>query len=63
MDRPHMGTQSRFHRWSNTQRLVNPREVVMHVKQSNHRDVVINLFTEGIRQAGEASHVRMPGRS
>src|SRR5260370_34413904 len=52
-----MRTQARFHRRSNPQGLMNPRKVVVHVKQGDHRNVVLDLLTEGIRQPGEAAHV------
>lgn len=38
-----MLTDSRFHRRSDSQGLVNPREVVVHVKQGDHRDVMAML--------------------
>ena len=46
-----------FHRRSNAQGLVNPCEVIVHVKQRNHGDVVVQLLTEGVRQASEPAHV------
>ena len=52
-----MRTETSFHRRSNTQGLMDPREVVVHVKQRNHRDVVLKLFAERVRQASEAAHV------
>lgn len=52
-----MLTQARFHRPSNPQGLVNPCKVVVHVKQRNHRHVVLNLLAESIRKSREASHV------
>ena len=32
-------------------------KVVVHMEQRNHRDVIIELLTEGIRQAGKSPHV------
>ena len=32
-------------------------EVVVHVEQRNHGDVVVKLLTEGVRQASEPAHV------
>ena len=52
-----MLTQARFHRRSYPQGLMHTRKVVMHVKQRDHRDVIIELLAEGIRQAGEAPHI------
>jgi hypothetical protein len=56
-NRPHMRTQSRLHRRGNPQGLVNPSEVVVHVEQGEHRDVVLDLLREGVGQAGKAPHV------
>src|ERR1035437_5069288 len=36
---------------------MNPDKVVVHMKQSNHRDVVVQLLTEGVRQASEPAHI------
>src|SRR6266567_1317713 len=52
-----MLTDSRFHRRSNAQGLMNPREVVVHVKQGDHSDVILNLLTEGVRQSCKSPHV------
>lgn len=57
MNRPHMLTDASFHRRGNAQGLMNPCEVIVHVKQGNHGDVILNLLTEGVRQAGESAHV------
>jgi hypothetical protein len=32
-------------------------KVVVHVEQRDHRDMVVQLFAEGVRQASEAAHV------
>ncbi|SRR5258708_6900980 len=52
-----MLTDTRFHRRSNPQGLMNPRKVIVHVKQGDHRNMVLDLLSEGIRQASEAPHV------
>src|ERR1035437_9462104 len=57
MNRPRMLTDTRFHRRSNPEGLVNPAKVVVHVKQSDHCDVVLDLLAEGVCQPGEAPHV------
>ena len=57
MNRPNVLTNARFHRRSNAQGLRNPAEVVVHVEQRYHRDVILKLLTEGIRQSGKAPHV------
>ena len=57
MDRPNMLTDARFHRRSDAQGLVNPHEVVVHMEQRDHGNVIIELLAKGIRQAREASHV------
>src|ERR1035438_2153933 len=36
---------------------MNSREVVVHMKQSDHRNVVIELLTEGICEPGKPAHV------
>src|SRR5271165_6878966 len=48
--------QPRFYRWCDSQRLVNPAEVVVHVVQRNGVAVVLQLLTESIRQPREAPH-------
>src|ERR1035438_7786805 len=57
LNRPHMPTDACFHRRSNPEGLMNPAEVVVHVKQSDHRDVVLDLLREGVRQPRKAPHV------
>src|ERR1017187_556284 len=52
-----MRTDASFHRRGDAQRLMHTREIVAHVKQRNHRDVVVQLFAERIRQASKAPHV------
>ena len=52
-----MRANTRFHRRSNPQGLVHPREVMVHVVQRDHGDVVFQLFRERISQAREAAHV------
>src|SRR5882757_2801257 len=57
LNRPYMLTDTGFHRRGNSKRLMYSREVVVHVKQSDHRDVVFDLLAERIRQPGEAAHI------
>src|ERR1039457_2025426 len=52
-----MLTDTRFHSWSNPKGLMNPAEVVVHVKQGDHGNVVVELLTEGVRQSSEAPHI------
>lgn len=52
-----MLTDTSFHRRSNPQGLMDPREIVMHVEQRNHVDVVVDLLAEGVREASKAAHV------
>jgi hypothetical protein len=54
LNRPDMRTQSGFHRRSDPQCLVNPRKVIVHMKQRDHRDVVLNLLDECISQSSES---------
>src|ERR1035441_7093831 len=57
MNRPNMLTDTSFHRRSDSQGLVNPREVVVHMEQGNHSDVIVELLAERISQPSEAPHV------
>ena len=52
---------SRFHRWRNSQRLVNPAEVVEHVMQRNRMAVIVHFLTESICEPREAAHVHPHG--
>jgi hypothetical protein len=52
-----MLTDASFHRRSDPQRLMHARKVVVHMEQGDHRNVVLNLLAEGIRQASEAPHI------
>jgi hypothetical protein len=52
-----MLTDPSFHRRSNAQGLMNPRKVVVHVEQGDHRDVIVDLLRESIGQASEPAHV------
>ena len=52
-----MRTDSSLHCRSYSQGLVNPCKVVVHMKQSDHRNVVVQLLAECVSQASEASHV------
>jgi len=46
----------RLHRGGDSQGLMNPAEVVMHVVNGNGRDVVLDLLGESIGQSGESAH-------
>src|SRR3989442_2920467 len=52
-----MLTEARFHRWSNLQGLMNPRKVMMNMKQRERVYMVLDLFTESIRQPSKAAHL------
>ena len=52
-----MLTNTRFHGWSDAESLMNAGEIVVHMKQRNHRNVVVEFFAERIRQTSEAAHV------
>src|SRR5213078_52280 len=54
-DRPHMLTDTRFHRGSDSQGLMNPGKVVIHVIERNRMTVILNRFAEGVREPGEAA--------
>src|SRR5260370_37125627 len=54
-NRPHMLTNPRFHRRGDAQRLVNPRKVVVNMKQRQRVNMILNLLAETIRQACEAA--------
>src|ERR1017187_2844464 len=56
-NRPRTLADPRFHRGSNTQGLMDADEVVVHMEQRQHSDMVFELLTEGIRQPGEPPHV------
>ena len=60
VNRPHMLADARFHSWSDSQGLMKPYEVVVHMEQRDHGDVMIQLLAERIRQAREAPHVHPP---
>ena len=45
-----MLTDTGFHRWSNSQRLVDTAEVVMHEVQSNCVAVIFKFLTESVRE-------------
>src|SRR4051794_16966215 len=57
MNRPNMLTKTSRHRRGNSQGLMNPREVMVNVKECDGRNMVLNLFAEGIGQASEAAHL------
>lgn len=52
-----MRADSSFHRRSNSQGLMDPRKIVVHVKERNHRHVVVDRFGERVRQPGKPAHV------
>ena len=52
-----MRTQASFHGRGNAKRLMHAAKVVVHVEQRNHRDVIVELLAEGIRQPSEAAHI------
>ena len=54
MNRPQIPSETSSHRRANTQGLMTPHEVVVHVKQRNHGNVVIELFTECVRQSSKS---------
>ena len=56
-NRPRTLTDPRFHRRGNAQGLVDANEVVVHMEQSQHSDVIFQLLAEGVRQPGEPPHI------
>jgi len=52
-----MLTNPGFHRKRHLESLMDPAELVPHVEQGNHRNVVIELFAERVRKSGEAAVV------
>jgi hypothetical protein len=48
-----MLTQTRFHRRGNTESLMNPAKVVVHVKQRKRRHMILDLLRERVCQARE----------
>ena len=44
------------HRWRNSQRFVNPAEIVIHVVERNRGGMVTELFAECVGQTREAPH-------
>src|SRR6266704_3411983 len=52
-----MLTNPRFHRRSNPQGLMNPRKVMMNMKQCERVHVVLNALAERISQASEPAHL------
>jgi hypothetical protein len=53
---PNGSGEASFHRGSDAKRLVNPAEVVVHVKESHGINVVFNLLGEAVCQPGESAH-------
>jgi len=52
-----MVSNARFHGRGNAQGLVDAKEIVVRMEQSQHLDVILELLTEGVRKPGEATHV------
>jgi hypothetical protein len=52
-----MLTDTSFHRRSNPKSLMSAAEVVVHMKQCERGDVIVEFLTKGICQPGEPSHV------
>lgn len=46
----------RFHRWRDTQGLMNPREIVVHEMKGNRCFMVRNLLGKRVSQSGKPSH-------
>ena len=51
-----MITNPCFHRRCNSQRLVNPAEIVVHVMERNRVLQILQFFTEPVGQSGESAH-------
>jgi hypothetical protein len=56
-NRPSMISHARFHRRRHAQGLVDADEVVVHMKQRQHSDVIFEFLTKGISQPSEPAHV------
>jgi hypothetical protein len=52
-----MLTKTSFHRWSDPQSLMNTPKVMVHVKQRDHRNVIVQLLAERIRKARKPAHL------
>lgn len=52
-----MRTQASFHRRGDTKRLMHAGEVVMHMEQRNHVNMVVDLFRERIGQSSKPAHI------
>jgi hypothetical protein len=48
---------ARFHRRGDAQGLMDANEIVVHMKQGQHSDVIFELLAEGVSQPGEAPHI------
>src|SRR6266513_1253739 len=57
-----MIAKPRFHCWSNTQRLMNPAEVVMHVMERNSVLQILQLFAESVCESRESAHRHSHGQ-
>ncbi len=47
---PYMLTNPRFHGRSNSESLMNAHEVIPHIEEGDHMDVILNLLTECVVQ-------------
>ena len=56
-----MLTDSSFHRRSNSQGLMNPAEIVVHVEQSYRVNMIVDLLAESVCQSRESAHVHTHG--
>jgi hypothetical protein len=58
-DRPDTRTRTSFHRRSTAQRLINSAKVVVHVKQCDHRDAIINLRWSAYKAEHVHPHIKI----
>lgn len=54
--RPRLGRNASGNRRSRFQGLVDAHEIVVHIEQRHHVNVVLDLFREGVGEAGEPAH-------
>jgi len=59
--RPNAVAETRFHRWCNSQRLVNPAKVVVHKVESAGAPVCLDPLAECVSQPREAAHLHSHG--
>src|ERR1017187_6111543 len=57
MNRPHMIADASLHRRGHPEGLYAPIEVVVHMKQRDHGNVISEFLAKGIRQARKAPYV------